>query len=288
MNRKYSRVQKNRRRRKNTRAKRGSIISIRLAVLVILVIFLLSFIYAYFAKNTHEKYDGLGNRNSYPLNNYDMNSFFRNDSNMKAYDDGKVRGIPGIDVSEHQGEINWTEVKDFGVRFAMIRLGYSSHGDGSIHDDAQYERNIKQCADKGIIAGIYFFSQAVTVDEAEKEANYVADRIRNERIKGPVAFDMEYVGDYDRINTLDKIQRTKIADAFCTVIKKRGYKAMIYTNPSWVDESLDLSYLTDFDIWLAQYNEYPTFDYQFIMWQYSESGTIPGINTPVDLNIYFQ
>ena len=215
------------------------------------------------------EYTGLEDPEDYPLSELDMNCVFRNDDGFRVYDDGKVKGIPGIDVSEYQKSIDWEKVKKAGAQFAIIRLGYSSASDGSLHLDSRYEENIKGALDAGIKVGVYFFSQAITTEEAVKEAEFVAKKLRGCDITGPVAFDMEPVGEGDRIEELTAEDKTEIADAFCRAIESFGYSSMIYGNPSWISNHLNLSYLTDHSIWLAHYTWATDYPYKFVMWQYS-------------------
>lgn len=233
------------------------------------------------------EYTGLEDPEDYPLSELDMNCVYRNDDGFRVYDDGKVKGIPGIDVSAYQKSIDWRRVKNAGAEFAIIRLGYSSASDGSLHLDSRYEENIKGALDAGIKVGVYFFSQAITTDEAVKEAEFVAKNLRGYDITGPVAFDMEPVGEGDRIEVLTAEDKTEIADAFCRAIESFGYSSMIYGNPSWISNHLNLSYLSDHSIWLAHYTWATDYPYKFVMWQYSSEGKVDGIEGNVDLNMYF-
>lgn len=233
------------------------------------------------------EYKGLEDPEDYPLSQLDMDYVYRGEDGFRRYDDGKVKAIPGIDVSEFQNKVNWEKVKKAGAEFAIIRLGYSSAGDGSLHLDARYEENIKGALDAGIKVGVYFFSQAIDTDEAVSEAEYVAKHLRGYDITGPVAFDMEPVGEDDRIEDLTRDDKTEIADAFCRAIESHGYRSMIYGNPSWISNHLNLSYLTDHNIWLAHYTWATDYPYEFAMWQYSSEGKVDGIKGNVDLNMYF-
>lgn len=237
--------------------------------------------------NLKFSYTGLGAKKDYPASTYDMRYLYRNEQNLKCYDSGLVKGIPGIDVSEHQKYIDWQKVSDYGVEFAMIRLGRSSCVDGRIHKDLYYENNIREAQKAGIKVGVYFYSQAVTEEEAINEAKYVVETIKKEKITMPVAFDMEPFREDDRIHSTGKEEKTKIVDAFCSNIKKNGYEPLIYGNAPWISNNYDLSYLSDYGIWLAHYNETTNYGYDYKMWQYTGKGQIPGISTYVDLNIYF-
>ena len=224
----------------------------------------------------------------FPLSDLDPDSYFVDDYSFRSYSDGKITSKRGIDVSEHQGEINWSKVKEAGVDFAFIRIGYRTYDQGNIKDDYYFKYNIENAKANGIDVGVYFFSQAIDVDEAIEEAKYVIKKLKPYDLDLPVAFDMEEVSGFmDRIYWMSKEDVTAVADAFCDTIEKKGYDSIIYTNPSWTHRKLDLQMLVDRKIWLANYTERTTFPYRFEFWQYSETGTVDGIDSNVDLNIMF-
>lgn len=199
---------------------------------------------------------------------------------------GETASLLGVDVSSYQGEINWKKVKDAGVDYAMIRMGYRGYGTGSIRLDDRYEANISGAAAADIPVGVYFYSQAVTVEEAEEEAAFVLKKLANYDLAYPVVFDMEEVDDDDaRTNALTQKERTDITIAFCEKIKAAGHTPMVYGNIRWMIMHLDLARLEAYDKWFAQYFKQPFFPYAFSMWQYTSSGSIDGIPGPVDLNI---
>lgn len=232
-------------------------------------------------------YEGPDESLVYPLCEYSSEYYFRDVYNFENYDDGIYRGRRGIDVSEHQGKIDWSLVKESGVEFAMIRVGYRGYTSGVINEDPYFEQNIKGATENGIDVGVYFFSQAVSTDEALEEARFVMEKVKKYDLTMPVAFDMEEVTENDRISGLTTEERTEITDAFCKAVEKQGEKALIYGNTRWLENKLDLSRLTRFDLWYAQYAYENTFQYKHAMWQYSCTGTVDGISTEVDLNIEF-
>ena len=258
--------------------------------ILLTVIIVLSLVVPFSVVRTKAKkftYDGLGPRQKVEEAIFDMACFYQDEHNLRNYRDDKVIGVPGIDVSEHQGDINWKKVKKAGVKFAMVRLGYSSCRDGAINMDVFFEKNMAGTQKAGIDTGVYFFSQATTTDEALKEARFVVDNIKDRNVTMPVAFDMEPVTEDDRINGLSIKEKTEVADAFLTAVTKAGYKGMIYGNAWWIDGNFDLSYLTDYDLWLAAYGIENDCCCKYAMWQYADWGRIDGINTNVDLDIYF-
>lgn len=197
----------------------------------------------------------------------------------------------GIDVSEFQGEeIDWEQVKDSGVEFVIIRLGYRAYGDsGDLVMDAMYEQNMKGALDAGLEVGVYFFSQAVTAAEAVEEAEFVLKHLKKYDITGPVVYDTEEIK-WDAARTDENTDKdfTNFCKVFCDTVEQKGYDTMIYTNMKWMAFTLDMEELAEYDFWYADYHDIPQCPYDFKIWQYSENGTVPGINANVDLNLWFQ
>lgn len=192
----------------------------------------------------------------------------------------------GVDVSAHQGEIDWEQVAASGVRYAMIRSGYRGYTAGSIYQDQYFEANIQGALDAGMRVGVYFFSQAVTPEEAQEEAQQVLEWIEGYDVTYPVVFDWEAIThDEARTDNVDAETVTECVKAFCTVVEDAGYIPMVYFNQNQGYEVMDLEQLTDYGFWLANYADVPSFQYAFEMWQYSCTGTVPGIEAAVDLNI---
>ncbi|MCR5515776.1 MAG: Lyzozyme M1 (1,4-beta-N-acetylmuramidase), partial [Lachnospira sp.] len=134
--------------------------------------------------------------------------------------------------------------------------------------------------------GVYFFSQAITEAEAIEEADYICDKIRGYNINLPVVYDTEYLPG-GRHNNLTRAQRTKVAKAFCNRVIQRGYTPMIYGSTSWLNNDLDMSQLKGYKIWVAQYYSSCQYTGSYDFWQYSSSGTVPGINGGVDMNYWY-
>lgn len=234
-------------------------------------------------------YEGLPAEGGYPLSDISDQGFSLSDSFFLSYEDDNYYSRQGIDVSEHQGSIDWELVASDGIEFAFIRLGYTGNDTGTKYLDAYYEENIKGARNAGLDVGVYYFSQAITVEEAIEEAKFVCDNLRGKKIDLPVVFDMEPVTDTanDRIANLTMREITEIADAFCTVIEKHGYDSLIYGNPSWIYRNFNLSLLTERKLWLAHYTTYTYFPYKYYYWQYTDSGRVNGIETNCDMNIQF-
>ena len=165
-----------------------------------------------------------------PLNTYDQ-SKFKNDNGLVTYDDANAN--LGIDVSDYQGDIDWAAVKASGIDFAMIRAGYRGATRGKLNEDSKFADNYTGAKDAGVKVGIYFFSQATSVTEAEEEAGYVLQLLQNKSVDYPVVFDWEQTS-VDGSRTADATgeQITSYASAFCKKIAKAGYTAGVYFNRS--------------------------------------------------------
>ncbi|WP_338627553.1 GH25 family lysozyme [Clostridium baratii] len=189
--------------------------------------------------------------------------------------------LKGIDVSEHQGVIDWNKVKDH-VDFVMLRAGY-----GKNNIDKQFERNIKECNRLGIPAGIYWFSYALNEDMARQEAKYALAAVKDYRLEYPISFDLEYdTLDYAKKNgiNIDKRLATNMVKAFCSEIEAAKYYAMNYTNQDFINNHFYFNEIERYCPWYAWYNK--ELDRSNVgMWQYSDKGTIPGIQgSSVDLD----
>lgn len=223
-----------------------------------------------------------------PKHEYDFTRLVCQSSLMKYFEDGKQTSYVGIDVSKFQDYIDFVKVKKAGIQFVMIRVGARGYGTGQLIVDEYFSDNIKRATDAGLNVGVYFYSQAVTEEEAVEEANLVIENLGEYWISYPVAFDMELVeNDTARTDTLSKTERTAITKAFLDTIAAAGYKTVIYGNKQWLIKEIDMSKLTAYDVWLAQEEDIPDYPYKFTMWQYSRTGSVDGVAGYVDLNISF-
>lgn len=191
--------------------------------------------------------------------------------------------IKGIDVSTHQGAIDWKKVKESGIQFAIIRTGYGNVLSNPNQVDKQFHTNMKQAIANGISVGVYHFSYAGTEAAARREAEGVLSLIKNYPLTYPVYFDYEY--DSDRLaGKLGKTQLTNVAIAFMDRIKQAGYPAGVYTNLDFVRSRYDMPKLEKYELWLAHYGtEQPGVPCG--LHQTSESGSVPGIKGKVDLDL---
>lgn len=197
----------------------------------------------------------------------------------------QVNGVMGIDVSKHNGNIDWNAVKNAGVDFVIIRCGYRGSATGVLVEDQKFKANIQGAAAAGLKVGIYFFSQAVNEVEAVEEASMAVSLIKNYKITYPVYMDVESAN--GRADGMDAGTRTQVIHAFCKTIQNSGYTAGIYANKTWLGSKMNAGALGSYRIWLAQYAAAPTYGGRYEMWQYSSKGSIPGISGDVDLNISY-
>lgn len=220
-----------------------------------------------------------------PKSAYDEDSFV-SVGGFTMYTAANAASHIGVDVSSHQGEIDWAQVAQTGVEFAMLRAGFRGYGEGGIFQDDRFLDNIQGALDAGIAVGIYFFSQAVSAEEAVEEARTVLEWIAPYEIAYPVVFDWETIPQVDaRSNDVAPETVTDCVKAFCAEVEEAGYVPMVYFNRSHVYDVIDLEQLSGIGFWLAGYRETPAFEYDFQIWQYSCTGTVPGIATDVDLDI---
>lgn len=194
----------------------------------------------------------------------------------------------GIDVSKWNQEIDWEAVKRAGVEFAIIRCGYRGASTGALVIDPRYEENIEGAIQAGIPVGVYFFTQARDEVEAVEEASMTLRLIEEYDVDYPVFLDSESTGGKGRADELDNETRTKAHRAFLQTIRAAGYETGVYASKNWLKDRLDMTALSDYRIWLAEYAKAPTYDeHYYHMWQYTSKGTVEGIVTDVDLNLCY-
>lgn len=222
--------------------------------------------------------------------NYSEENFVEtDDGEMQYIENGTVVSHKGIDVSKYQGDIDWEAVASDGVEYAFVRLGLRGYGSGKLVLDEYFDQNMRGAKEAGIKTGVYFFTQAITVEEAIEEADYVLENITGYDVSYPVVFDVEMiVNDDGRANGLSQKDRTDITIAFCDRIKAAGFTPMIYGNVKCFTKLLDMTRLNDYEKWYAFYDDYMYMPYEVGIWQYTEKGKVAGINTGVDLNISYK
>ncbi len=226
-------------------------------------------------------------RDGFPMLRWDPDLFVKGDDGRMRYA-GPDRTLTGIDVSEHQYDVDWNKVAADGIDFAMVRLGYRGSTSGGLYLDEYFDRNMAGANAAGLPVGVYFYSQAVSVEEAKEEAAFVLESLRPYRVSFPVVFDWEIVGgDSARTYSVSRQTLVECTRAFCEQIREAGYDPMIYFTRYLGYRKYILRNLTDYGFWYAEYEDRPRFAIDFDMWQYSDTGRVDGIDGDVDLNILF-
>ena len=222
-----------------------------------------------------------------PLNPYDRAGFSLDEKGRVTYERDGIQAKTGVDVSTYQQEIDWEAVAGDGIDFAILRLGYRGYTEGGLFPDQTFQTNLRGALDAGLDVGVYFFSQAITPQEAEEEADYILSAIEGYNITYPIAFDWEPIspGNDARTDGLENDVLTQCAAAFCAKIEAAGYTPAVYFNQSLGYLRYDLRELTDSVLWLAEYDTKPDFYYCFDLWQYTHTGQVAGIQGDVDLDL---
>ncbi len=197
-------------------------------------------------------------------------------------------GILGIDVSKWNGNINWTAVKNAGIKYVIIRVGYRGSTQGSLIEDPMFRTNIQGAKAAGLKVGLYFFTQAVTEAEAVQEASMCVNLAKTYGgVSYPIFIDTESAGGAGRADGLSKSQRTAVCRAFCQTVQNSGYTAGVYASKSWFTNKVDYNQLNGYRIWLAQYYSKATLAGRYDLWQYTDKGSIAGVPGNVDLNMSY-
>lgn len=223
-------------------------------------------------------------------NTYDFKNLSESANLRKYTDNGKKISYVGVDISKHNGNVNFNSIKAAGVDFVMLRLGARGYSTGQISLDDNFIENMEAAIEAGLDIGVYFYSQAISQEEVLQEANFVIQNLEPYRahITYPVAFDMENVAnDKARIDGLSREDKTAIASTFLSGVQAAGYAPMVYGNKEWLIKNIDLAKLQDYDVWLSQEQDVPDYPYQFAMWQYTTTGVLNGVTGDASLNLCF-
>ena len=221
----------------------------------------------------------------YPVENEETGKY----EGEATYSKDGVEAKKGVDVSSFQGDVNWEKVKNDGVEYAFIRLGYRGYESGKIVNDSKYEDNITGCNDVGLDCGVYFFTEALNESEGVEEAEFVLECLGEHHIELPIVLDVEQSANVNKSRTknLSAEDRTKAVIAFCERIKQAGYTPMIYGNLKSMLIMLDFEQLEEYDKWFAYFHYPLRFPYKHKIWQYTASGKVDGIKGDADLNLMF-
>ncbi len=196
-------------------------------------------------------------------------------------------GTIGIDVSKYNKDIDWNAAGADGIGYAIIRVGYRGSSTGCLVEDPYFEKNIEGARNAGLKVGVYFFTQAVNEAEAAEEAGAVAALVSASELDLPVFLDVEGSGsDNGRADSLDTATRSANIKTFCDTMTSLGYKAGVYANKKWLTQKIDTSQISEYMVWLAQYNvQSPSYEGGYSIWQYTSKGSVNGINGNVDMDL---
>ena len=210
---------------------------------------------------------------------------------LKRYmENGRKTSYVGVDISKHTGKVYFPSLKAAGVDYVMIRLGSRGYSTGQITLDENFKENIEGAIEAQLDVGVYFYSQAISQDEAVQEANFVVQNLEPYRgkVKYPIAVNMGFVSnDKSRIEGLSREDKTAVTVSFLDAVRAAGYVPMVYGDKEWLIKEVDLTKLQDYDVWLSQEEEIPDYPYRYAMWQYNTDGVLNGIDGGADLNICF-
>ncbi len=196
--------------------------------------------------------------------------------------------VLGIDVSEFQEDIDWEQVRDAGIEFVMIRVGFRGYGEeGGLNADANAQTYYQGAKQAGLKIGAYFFSQAINPAEAAMEAMFALEQVKDWELDMPLVYDWEYISDEARTANVTPLCLTLNTIAFCTLVEAAGHKPMLYTNQYQSEEMMHFASVQHYPLWLAMYSDEMTYPYKMSMWQYTYTGRVPGIETDVDIDLYF-
>ena len=220
------------------------------------------------------------------VSDFTQDDFTTNADGLPEYTGDAYDTRLGVDVSFYQGEIDWEAVAADGVEFAMIRCGYRGSESGTIVVDEQFENNINGALAAGLDVGVYFFSQSTGAIEAAEEANFVLDLISGYDITMPVAFDWEPL-EGSRAEDIDRSELTASAVVFCEMVKDAGYTPCVYLYRYTGYYEYMMERLADYELWVGALGSWPDFYYRHMLWQFSMTGRVDGIDADVDLDYQF-
>ena len=241
--------------------------------------------YIVYADSSHYRFDTISDTISH--NDYKRENVSEDEDGFITYtfEDGHTAAV-GIDVSQHQGIIDWQAVADYGIEFAIIRVGFRGYGSGALVEDEQFVANIEGACKAGIPVGVYFFSQAIDKNEINEEVDFILEAIAPYKVTLPVVIDIEKVEDSNvRGNDISRDDRTALVKIYCERIADAGYTPMIYGNTFSLFAMLNMEELSEYAIWYAFYNGYIYYPYEMNIWQYGDKLTIPGIEGTCDMDL---
>ena len=202
--------------------------------------------------------------------------------------DGSLGSHLVIDVSTYNGDIDWNRVKAAGIDYAIIRVGYRGYETARLVKDKRFDTNMRNATAAGVKVGAYIVTQAVNTNEAVEEASFIISACSGYNVSLPLAIDVESAGNgKGRGDKISVAERTAVINAFVQTIRGAGYSAMVYANKDWMTNRINAGGLVSGStVWLAQYRSSCTYGGSYQMWQFTESGSIPGISGNVDMSAW--
>lgn len=223
-----------------------------------------------------------------PLHEYDFTKMKEKNGKLISYEGNKKISFLGVDISETNGSVDFKALKEDGIDFVMLKIGERGYESGVITIDEAFVTNADKAREAGMEIGVYFCSQAVTVEEAAAEAKFVTDNLLPYKVTYPVAFRMDEVqNDSARTDILDEKQKSAITEAFLSSVEKEGYSVILYGSKNWLLTELVPEMLSEYEIWLTEFAPIPDYPYQFKMWEYAQGDDVRGIQREVNYTICF-
>lgn len=219
---------------------------------------------------------------SIPRNQRSKSDFFMDEKGRPSYPGAKL----GVDVASHQRQINWQRVREDGVEFAILRIGFRGNTEGGLIVDESFAQNYVEARRAGLLVGVYFYSQATSEEEALEEADFVLKLLDGVPLELPVFYDWEEAAQ-GRTGGFAGSAVGAWALAFCKSIEAGGYRAGVYFNQRYGYSIMHLENLTDYSFWIAEYQDSQSFGYQTDFWQFTGSGHVDGIDVIVDLDLMY-
>ena len=279
---------KRKKKRKKKTSRSGLLIAILVAALVLTILLLVRFLRSLPAKEMPEPEVSVSVVPTLPPSGLSAACFGESDG-YKTYVSDTVTAKLGVDISSHQESVDWDALAASPVDFVILRAGYRGYGDGSVNIDSYFAENLAAAKQAGLGVGVYFFSQALTEEEAEEEARTVLAQLTDAQIDYPIYYDWEPISSENaRTATISATEITACAKRFCETVEQAGYRAGVYFNLDIAQSYYHLIDLKDYEFWLAEYQDIPSYPYTFGMWQYTSQGTVSGVSGSVDMNLCFK
>ncbi|MBP3539702.1 MAG: hypothetical protein J6J62_07645 [Oscillospiraceae bacterium] len=206
---------------------------------------------------------------------------------------GEMATSIGLDLSCYNGRIEWDMLREQGLDYVILRVGGRGWGSGTVYEDALFREYFLAAKEVGLNVGVYFYSTATNVEEAIDEAEFVIDRLDGASLEMPIFLDAEYSGryPYGRADSLNRLQRAEIINAFSATLRSCGYETGVYSGVYYLNRELHRTSFAGQTVWIANYtanNALPRVNFDYDIWQYTESGRVRGVFGPVDINVSFK